>query len=65
MKFTCDLALQIALLKEKLKAAETEFQKKNLVSSIASLANVLIVLNLPGQMRLAFFKFAVSQSKSS
>ena len=61
MKFTCDLALQIAQLKDKLKAAESQFQKKNLTSSIASVANVLILLNLPGQMRLAFFKFAVSR----
>ena len=60
LKFTCDFAVKIATLKEKLKTIESQYQRRNVVSQIASMANVLILLNLPSQMRLAFFKFAVS-----
>ena len=57
LKFTCDFAVKIATLKEKLKTIESQYQRRNVVSQIASMANVLILLNLPSQMRLAFFKF--------
>lgn len=34
----------------------------NLLSRMASLANVLILLKLPSKMRPAFFKFAIKQN---
>ena len=60
MKFTCDFAVKIATLKEKLKGIDSQFHRRNVVSQIASMSNVLILLNLPSKMRLAFFKFSVS-----
>lgn len=59
LKFTCDLATKIAEVKEKVKISENPYQKANMQSQLASMANVLILLKLPDALRINFFRFAL------
>ncbi len=63
MRLACELAQQISDIKYRLlDDSSSQFQQANLISRMASLANVLILLKLPEKMRPAFFKFAIKQN---
>ena len=63
VKFTCDISTRISEIKKQIDGASTSFQKTNLESKIASLANVLIMLKISKNLRLHFFRFALKQNQ--